>query len=450
MKFSLASLFVSIGLSSELSLLVRAADCGDPEAGDAGKTIFELLCEGQPTGPNDRHLQPDVPPDFFLCMKLEEDGGELFDVRDILNNPDGSMTFWSPTNEAFFNIFENPFNEDELPNILKYSISNTVYSEPPCGDDDIVTLAANNQTSATICEINEGALDAAFQEGDGNTATNLPQYAQTEPIVACNGVFYRVDNFIFPVNLNPNGCGQPDASPSLLEYMCGEQNQEQFSTACELFILAGFAPPPGDESPSLLGNLVNTLWAPTNDAFDRLPPGDLAFLRSEEGFDDLSSILYNHLVSGDYNEDLTINITSLVDRSDLKCGKTFKIGAGFSFDDPDSDEFKTITIDTVTECESIGGPFLQVGGGNRESGNLPQYLDEGQPREACNGRLYTINNVILDGTPTESPTTSPPTKTPTKTPTTPPAPTTNAPTTKSMKTSKSHKKRNRKDQGDKE
>jgi len=440
MKFSLASLFVSIGLSSELSLSVRAADCGDPDAGDAGKTIFELLCEGQPPGPNDRHLQPDVPPDFFLCYKLEEDGGELFDVRDILNNTDGSMTFWSPTSEAFLTGLN--FNEDELPNILKYSISNTVYSEPPCGDDDIVTLAANSQTSTTTCEINEGVLDAAFQKGDGNTATNLPKYEQTEPIVACNGVFYRVDHFIFPVNFNPTGCGQPDASPSLLEYMCGEQSQEQFSTACELFILAGFAPPPGEEGPSLLGNGVFTLWAPTNDAFDRLQPGDLAFLRSEEGVDDLRSILYNHLKRGDYNEDTTMNVTSLVDRSGLKCGKTFKIGAD-SIYDPD---YKILTIDTVTECESIGGPFLQVGGGNRESGNLPQYLDEGQPREACNGRLYTINNVILDGTPTESPTISPPTKTPT----TPPAPTTNAPTTKSMKKSKSHKKRNRKDQGDKE
>jgi len=442
MKVTLASLFVSIGLSSELSLSVRAADCGDPEAGDAGKTIFELLCGGPPGPP---FQPPNWPPDFFLCGKLQEDGGELFDVRDILDNPDGSMTFWSPISEAFLSA---SFSEDEFPNILKSSISNTVYSEPPCGDD-VITLAANNPTSATVCESsNEGVLDAAFQIGDGNTATNRAQYEQTVPTVACNGVFYRVNGFIFPENLNPTGCGQPDASPSLLEYMCGEQSQEQFSTACELFKLGGFGPIPGLPI-SVLGDRIFTLWAPTNDAFDRLPPGDLAFLRAEENFDALNSLLFTHLKGGDRNEDATMDITSLVDRSDLKCGQTFKIGAEILFD-----PVRDITIDTVTECESIGGPFFQVGGGNSESGNLPQYLDEGQPREACNGRLYTINNVILDGIPTESPTTSPPTKTPTttptKTPTTAPAPPTNAPTTKSTKKSKSHKNKNRNDSGDTE
>ena len=157
-------------------------------------------------------------------------------------------------------------------------------------------------------------------------------------------MFYRVDNFVFPVNLNPTGCEQPEASPSLLEYICGEQSQDQFSTTYELFKLGGFRLIQGIPK-SLLGKKFCTLWAPTNNAFDRLPPGELAFLRAEENFDALNSFLLTHLKNSEYNEDKTMNITSLVDCIDLKCGKTFKICAEIPLVDP----VQTITIDTLIE-----------------------------------------------------------------------------------------------------
>lgn len=91
-----------------------------------------------------------------------------------------------------------------------------------------------------------------------------------------------------------------------------------------------------------------TVMAPTNDAFDKLPPGSLDDLRSPDRSDELYSIISNHLIGDNFHSSI------FADGSEIETleGNTIKI----SYDDPSAptiNDGEAIIISDITATNGV-------------------------------------------------------------------------------------------------
>ncbi|MEQ8845652.1 MAG: fasciclin domain-containing protein [Phycisphaerales bacterium] len=180
----------------------------------------------------------------------------------------GPLTVFAPTDEAFAKLGQNtindllkPENRQKLVSILTYHV---VSGELPATK----VLASNDATT-----LNGQRID--FSMRDGKAFVDGAQILATD-IDASNGVIHVIDSVILPEGKN------------LAQIAVGDGRFTILAKAVEAAGLTG----------ALTGDDNLTVFAPTDEAFGKLPAGTLEELLKPENRETLRAILTYHVVPG--------------------------------------------------------------------------------------------------------------------------------------------------------
>ena len=191
-------------------------------------------------------------------------------VADLVNALEGTgpFTVFAPTDEAFAKLpagtlesLLKPENKGQLQAILKYHVlSGKVMAKEVVGRSGAVTL--NGQM-------------VNFTSRDGKVMADNARIVKTD--IACsNGVIHVIDAVILP------------ASDNIVDTA---RKAEMFNALLIAATKAGLAETLAGEGPL-------TVFAPTDEAFAKLPEGTLQNLLKPENREKLATILKYHVVSG--------------------------------------------------------------------------------------------------------------------------------------------------------
>jgi uncharacterized surface protein with fasciclin (FAS1) repeats len=211
----------------------------------------------------------DNAPDFSTLVQAVN----AADLDDTLSSP-GTYTIFAPTNEAF----------EKLPSSTLKKLLNPMYK--PQLTDLLLYHALGDEVLSS--DLSDG-MEATTLNGEEITITlNPPRINQKSKIIiedglydieASNGVIHAIDTLLTPTSYNQNIVDIADS------------DTDNFSTLLLAAKKAGLV----DE---LTGDGPFTLFAPTNDAFDKLPPGTLDDLLLPANKKTLQDILLYHVVPG--------------------------------------------------------------------------------------------------------------------------------------------------------
>lgn len=190
------------------------------------------------------------------------------DLVDVLKS-DGPFTVFAPTNAAFEQLPEGtlesllqPENIDTLTRILTYHVVPGLYLA-----EDVVTLT-NAKTATANQQLVHFSFDGEVARIDGAAITSVD-------VLASNGVIHVIDSVIIP-----------DELPNVVEIAAGN---DAFSTLVAALQRA-------DLVEALQGDGPYTVFAPTDEAFGKLPEGAVETLLQPENLDALVDILTYHVV----------------------------------------------------------------------------------------------------------------------------------------------------------
>ena len=191
---------------------------------------------------------------------------------------DGPFTVFAPTDDAFAKLPDGtletllrPENRAKLTAILTYHVvPGNVMAADVVKLDNATTV--NGQRVAI--KVNDGKVMI-----DGATVT-------TTDIRASNGVIHVIDSVILPVT---------DTIPSVA------QSADQFATLLAAVKAAGL-------DRTLSGEGPFTVFAPTDEAFAKLPAGTVENLLKPENRDQLVKILTYHVVPGRVYSDQVVKL----------------------------------------------------------------------------------------------------------------------------------------------
>ena len=196
------------------------------------------------------------------------------DLDDTLSSP-GTYTIFAPTNEAF----------QKLPSSTLKKLLNPIYKPQLT---DLLLYHALGDEVVFSSDLSDG-MEATTLNGEDITITlNPPRINQKSKIIledglydieASNGVIHAIDTLLTPTSYSQN----------IIDI--ANSDTDNFSTLLLAAKKAGLV----DE---LTGDGPFTLFAPTNDAFDKLPPGTLNDLLLPANKKTLQEILLYHVVPG--------------------------------------------------------------------------------------------------------------------------------------------------------
>lgn len=182
---------------------------------------------------------------------------------------DGTYTVFAPVNSAFEKLptevvekYQQPIWINHLQSLLLYHVLGTeVFSTDLSVGLEAQTLEGNSVevTSLSPVKINDSEVISA-------------------DIVACNGVVHLIDTVLLP----------PSATDTIVDIALANP---EFSTLVDLLSKAGLVD-------VLQGDGPFTVFAPTNDAFSKLPAGTVDFLVDPNNVDSLVDVLTYHVVNG--------------------------------------------------------------------------------------------------------------------------------------------------------
>jgi uncharacterized surface protein with fasciclin (FAS1) repeats len=193
---------------------------------------------------------------------------------------EGPFTVFAPTDEAFAKLPKGtvesllmPNNRDALAGILKYHVvSGSLMAGDVVGLSNATTL--NGQRIGIRSESGKVMIDGA---------------TITKTDIACsNGVIHVIDTVILPADKN------------IVETAVGAG---QFKTLTAALSAVGLASALEGEGPF-------TVFAPTDAAFAKLPPGTVENLLKPENREQLAGILKYHVVSGRVYADQVVGMDS--------------------------------------------------------------------------------------------------------------------------------------------
>ena len=189
------------------------------------------------------------------------------DLVDALKG-DGPFTVFAPTDEAFAKLPEGtltdllkPENKATLQAILKYHVVS--------GSLD----ASNVSKSSGATTLNGQRID--FKTDGGKVMVDGAQVVKAN-IKTSNGIIHVIDTVILPSSDN---------------IVTTAKNAKMFNTLLAAAQAAGLAETLADGGPF-------TIFAPTDEAFGKLPEGTVASLLKPENHEQLRQILKYHVVSG--------------------------------------------------------------------------------------------------------------------------------------------------------
>ncbi len=181
---------------------------------------------------------------------------------------DGPFTVFAPTDEAFAKLPQGtvetllrPENRDQLIAVLTYHV---VPGRVPAEQVVGLTGAATVQGQRVDIKVDGGNV---MVDGATVVATD---------VMATNGIIHVIDQVILPAGID------------IVETA---QGAGTFETLLAAATAAGFGP-------ALTGEGPLTVFAPTDEAFAKLPEGTVESLLAEEGMPTLKAILSLHVVEG--------------------------------------------------------------------------------------------------------------------------------------------------------
>jgi uncharacterized surface protein with fasciclin (FAS1) repeats len=184
---------------------------------------------------------------------------------DALKSP-GPITVFAPTDEAFAKLPKGtvqsllkPENREQLRQILTYHVV------PGAVNAKAVTGMANSNTLS--------GLHITFNSSDKGVYVNNARVIKAD-IAATNGVIHVVDTVMLPQDIIGTAV-----------------NSGKFNTLVAAIKAAGL-------TDALRGDKPLTVFAPTDEAFAKLPKGTVESLLKPENKEQLVSILTYHVLSG--------------------------------------------------------------------------------------------------------------------------------------------------------
>ncbi len=195
---------------------------------------------------------------------------------------EGPLTVFAPTDDAFAMLPEGtvenllkPENLEQLKSILLYHVVGG-------------KLMASDVTSMSAAESLEGS-EIAFKVDMGNAYANDAKIIITD-IETSNGIIHVIDSVLLP----------PAKMSDIVDTAVADG---RFKTLAAALGAAGLVE-------TLKGEGPFTVFAPTDDAFAKLPAGTVETLLKPENLEQLKSILLYHVVSGKVMADQVVTLES--------------------------------------------------------------------------------------------------------------------------------------------
>merc|ERR1712176_572116 len=197
------------------------------------------------------------------------------DLVETLSGP-GPLTVFAPTNEAFAKLPTDVVtfltadeNKETLSKVLTYHVVAGKVESGYLVAVEVVTVAGEN----FMVSLDNGVMinDSTVTAAD---------------IEASNGVIHVIDTVLIPEEVSQM---LAPPMPNLVEIA---QGSEDFSTLVDLVVQA-------DLVETLSGPGPLTVFAPTNEAFAKLPTDVVTFLTADENKETLSKVLTYHVVAGE-------------------------------------------------------------------------------------------------------------------------------------------------------
>jgi len=182
---------------------------------------------------------------------------------------EGPFTVFAPSDEAFaglpvgkLNSLLMPQNKEELAGILKYHVVEGRLTADQIAEKGSLETLAGARLKVTV--------------ENGTVIVNGASLTKAD-IGASNGIIHVIDKVLMP-----------PAAKNIVETATADKDLKTFVTALKA---ADLVEPLQDEGPF-------TVFAPTNAAFAKLPPGKLDSLLMPQNKEELAGILKYHVVEG--------------------------------------------------------------------------------------------------------------------------------------------------------
>merc|ERR1712195_65838 len=221
-------------------------------------------------------------PDLSTLVTALKAGG----LVDTLSGK-GPFTVFAPTNEAFAKLpaatlaqLLEPANVKELDAVLEYHVVAGVaaFSKDLTDGETIKTVEGQNVTASIYM---------------GNRVFINNGLVTTADVAASNGVIHIIDTVLsMPAKPTPTIIERITSMPELSIF------QFAYVSALETVENNNEHYPPSGSDGILDGDGPLTVFAPTNEAFRKLPKGFLDYLLKPENIVELQSLLSYHVVSG--------------------------------------------------------------------------------------------------------------------------------------------------------
>lgn len=191
-------------------------------------------------------------------------------LADAVTDPNAQLTVFAPTNEAFAALGQETLNAlgndvDLLKSILLYHVAPGIAKSTDLKNDGLVGTLNGAELRTNI-----------YRSHSGATVTVNGKKVIKADVPASNGIVHVIDEVIQPI---PTG--------NIAAVASGDPN---FSTLVDLVVKAGLAETLSDE------NAAFTVFAPTNEAFAKLPAATVNALVADK--EALKKVLLRHVVPG--------------------------------------------------------------------------------------------------------------------------------------------------------
>jgi uncharacterized surface protein with fasciclin (FAS1) repeats len=246
----------------------------------------------------------EAPKDIIQVAQGAEQFSTLIKALDAANMTDvlkgvGPFTVFAPTNEAFDKLPEGvldsllkPECKSDLRQLLNYHVVSG-------------KVRACDIQRITKCDTMSGEAFRVSRQ-NGNILVDNAKVTQAD-IEACNGVIHAIDQVLIPCDLQKRirqlsqkreqaqkdqGAEQEITRGQLQNIVETAQGMEELSTFVKALKAA-------DLADTLEGSGSFTIFAPTNEAWDKLPEGQMKDLFLPENKAQLQRILKMHVIKGD-------------------------------------------------------------------------------------------------------------------------------------------------------
>ncbi|ADI73866.1 beta-Ig-H3/fasciclin [Methanohalobium evestigatum Z-7303] len=195
---------------------------------------------------------------------------------------EGPFTVFAPTDEAFDKLPEGTLEEllndkEKLRKVLTYHVVSGKYMANEVVEMDSIKTVQGENLSITA---------------NGGVMVNDANVTQTD-IESSNGVIHAIDKVILPPSMTET------EEMNIVETAISEGS---FNTLVQAVQAAGL-------ENTLRGDGPYTVFAPTDEAFEKLPEGTIENLLADE--EQLTNVLTYHVVSGEYMANEVVEMESI-------------------------------------------------------------------------------------------------------------------------------------------